>query len=108
MGVVGAQHGTNGVGGLAVGVAGIIATLMHGVKDAAVDRLQAVPHVRQGTGHDDRHGVIQKRRLDLLLDVPDDHLGTAARYHHIIFFHLFLRGFLQVKRPVLRTGRWSQ
>jgi len=108
VGVVGAQHGTNGVGGLAVGVAGIVATLMHGVKDAAVDRLQAVPHVRQGTGHDDRHGVIQKGCLDLFLDIPNDHLGTAARYHHIIFFHLFLRGFLQVKRPVLRTGRWSQ
>ena len=61
-----------------------------------------------GMGHDDRHGVIQKGCLDLFLDIPNDHLGTAARYHHIIFFHLFLRGFLQVKRPVLRTGRWSQ
>ena len=45
------------VGGLAVGVAGIIATLMHGVKDAAVDRLQSVPHVGQGPAHDDGHGI---------------------------------------------------
>ena len=69
---------------------------------------RTVTHIRQGAGHDDRHGVIQKGCLDLFLDIPNDHLGTAARYHHIIFFHLFLRGFLQVKRPVSRTGRWSQ
>ena len=53
VGVVGTQHRTNGVGGFAVCMAGVVAALMHGVQDAAVDRLQAVAHIGQGAGHDD-------------------------------------------------------
>jgi len=91
VGVIGAQHGTDGVGRLAVGMAGVVAALMHGIQNTAVDGLQAVAHIGQGAGHDDRHGVVQKCGLDLLFDVADDLFGSAARYHHIIFFHLFLR-----------------
>ena len=53
VGVVRAQHRTNGIGRFAVCMAGVVAALMHGVQDAAVDRLQAVPHIGQGAGHDD-------------------------------------------------------
>ena len=53
VGMVGTQHRTNGVGGFAVCMAGVVAALMHGVQDAAVDRLQAVSHIGQGAGHDD-------------------------------------------------------
>ena len=53
VGVVGAQHRTNGVGRFAVCMAGVVAALVHGVQDAAVDRLQAVAHIGQGAGHDD-------------------------------------------------------
>ena len=91
VGVVGAQHRTDGIRRLAVGMAGVVAALVHGVQNAAVDRLQTVAHIGQRTGHDDRHGVVQERRLDLFLDVADDLFGTAARYHHKIFFHFFLR-----------------
>ncbi len=69
VGVVRAQHRTDGIRRLAVGMAGVVAALVHGVQNAAVDRLQTVAHIGQGTGHDDRHGVVQKRRLDLFLDV---------------------------------------
>ena len=89
--MVRAQHRTNGVGGFAVGMAGVVAALMHGVQNAAVDGFQAVAHVGQSAGHDDRHGVVQKCGLDLLFDIADDLFGSAARYHHIIFFHCFLR-----------------
>ncbi len=91
MRVVRAQHRTNGIGRLAVCMAGVIAALMHGIQNTAVDRLQTVAHIRQRTGYDDRHGVIQKCGLDLLFDIADDLFGTSPRYHHIIFFHLFLR-----------------
>ena len=91
VGVVRAQHCTDGIGRFAVCMAGVVAALMHGVQNAAVDGLQAVPHIGQGAGHDDRHGIIQESRLDLLFDIADDLFRSAARYHHIIFFHLFLR-----------------
>ena len=91
VGMVGAQHRTNGVGGFAVGMAGVVAALVHGVQNAAVNRLQTVAHIGQGAGHDDRHGVVQECGLDLLFHIADDLFGSAARYHHIIFFHCFLR-----------------
>ena len=87
VGVVGAQHRADRVGRLAVGVAGVVAPLVHGEQDPPVDRLQAVPDVGQGAGDDDRHRIIQKGGLDLLLDVPDDLFGPGAGYHDVIFFH---------------------
>ena len=59
VGVVGAQHRTHRVGRLAVRVLRVVAALVHGVQDAPVHRLQAVPHVGQRPRHDHRHGVIQ-------------------------------------------------
>ena len=53
VGVVRAQHRTDGIRRLAVGMAGVVAAFVHGVEDAAVDGLQAVTHIRQGAGHDD-------------------------------------------------------
>ena len=85
VGVVAAQHRTHGVGALAVGVLGVVAPLVHGVEDAPVHRLQAVPHVGQGAGDDDGHGVIKKGALDLVLHVPHDELGAGAGDHHKIF-----------------------
>ena len=96
VGVIAAQHGADGVGGLFVGVLGVIVALVHGVQDAPVHGFQAVAHVGQRAGDDDRHGVIQKRGLDLLLDVAHNDLGTGPRHHHDIFFHLcttFCLGF---------------
>ena len=85
VGVVAAQHGAHGVGALAVGVLGVVAPLVHGVKDTPVHRFQAVPHVGQGAGDDDGHGVIKKGALDLVLHVPHDELGAGAGDHHKIF-----------------------
>ena len=53
VGMVRTQHRTDGVRRLAVGMAGVVAALVHGVEDAAVDGLQTVTHIRQGAGHDD-------------------------------------------------------
>jgi hypothetical protein len=56
----------------------------HGVEDATVHRLEAVAHIGQGAGHNDRHGVLQEGALHLLLDfdgldVPLDRALAVAR-----------------------------
>ena len=92
MGVVGTQHRTHRIGGFAVRMLGVVAALVHGVQNAAVHRLQAVPHVGQGTADDDGHGVIQKGGFDLLLHIAHNGFCAAAGNHHIIFVHCLLLG----------------
>src|ERR1039458_4169560 len=68
MGVVGPHDVTHDLGALVMGPIGSQALVKHGVQDPAVHRLESVAHVRQRTGDDDRHGVLEKRALHLLLN----------------------------------------
>ena len=61
---------------LLVRAVGRDAGLGHGVEDAAVDRLEAVAHVGQRAGHDDRHRILEEGGLHLLPHV--DGLERAA------------------------------
>ena len=61
--------------------------LVHRVQDAAVYGLQAIAHIRQGTGYDNGHGIIQKCRFDLLLDIAHNDLRARTGHHDNIFFH---------------------
>jgi len=45
------------------------AELVHRVEDAAVHRLEAVAHIRQRAGDDDRHRIRNERFLHLVLKV---------------------------------------
>src|SRR4029077_1674100 len=63
------QHVADHGGALAVWSVGPVAGLEHRPKDPLVDRLQAVTHVRQRAPDDDRHGVVEVRPLDLVLEV---------------------------------------
>ena len=58
VGMVVTQHGAHAGGGLAEGPVGGQIVLIHGVKDPAVDGLQTVPHIGQGTSDDDGHGIL--------------------------------------------------
>ena len=87
VGVVSTQHSTNRIRRLAVRVAGVVASLVHRVQDAAVYGLQAIAHIRQGTGYDNGHGIIQKCRFDLLLDIAHNDLRARTGHHDNIFFH---------------------
>ena len=55
---------------------------MHAIQQPPVDRLEAVTHVGQGSGHDDRHGVVQEGSLHLVLDLdgldPDQGAATVT------------------------------
>ena len=43
--------------------------IVHRIKNSSVHGLQAVSHVRQGTGNDDAHGILDKGLLYLLFHV---------------------------------------
>ena len=51
------------------GRSGRAPSVVHAPEDAAVHRLEAVAHVGQGAGDDDRHGVVEEGALHLLLDL---------------------------------------
>ena len=80
VGMVSAQHIAHTGSRLLEGTVRGKVVLIHGVENAAVDGLQAVPHIGQGAAHDDGHGVLNVRLLhfrhqgrlhDVLLGIPD-------------------------------------
>ena len=83
MGMVPAQHSSHGVRTFAVRLVGGQVVLVHGIQDAAMHGLQPVPHIRQGTGHDDRHGVIQKAFAHFLFQHHvDDFVFAGGLFVH--------------------------
>ncbi len=60
-----AHHVADDAGRLLVRPVPLVPVLVHRVEDAAVDRLQTVPRVRQRTRHDDRHRVAEEGLLHL-------------------------------------------
>ena len=80
VGMVLTQHVTHGTGRFLIGFVRSIAQFHHAVEDTAVYGLQSVSHIWEGTGHDDRHGVVDVRRLHLLFDVNF--------YNSVLFKHL--------------------
>ena len=95
MGVVPAQHVAHAGGGLLKGAVMGQIVLIHGVEDAAVDRLQAVPHVGERTAHNDAHGVLNVGFLHLRhKGRGDDMLFRIADLFRIVtgfFSHNVLR-----------------
>src|SRR5690606_20066167 len=53
--------------------------LVHGEQDASLHRLEAVAHVGQSAVDDDRHGVVDEPRLDLVRDGDRDDLTFVQR-----------------------------
>ena len=66
--VVLAHHLADDARRLAVRAVRVIAALVHGIDDAAVDGFQAVAHVGQRAADDHAHGVIEIRAAHLVLD----------------------------------------
>ena len=71
MRVVLADNFADRPGRLLVRAVGVDAALVHRVEDAAVDRLEAVAHVRQSARGDDRHGVLDEGLLHLATELAD-------------------------------------
>ena len=90
MGMVTTQHITDGGNALTVGLIVGEAVLVHGVENAAVDGLQAIADIGQGTTHDDGHSVLDVGGLHLLykLALHDFLLGIAQRFGIVV--HIFM------------------
>ena len=54
-----------------------------------MNRLEAIPDVRKGTGHNDRHRVVDVRSLHLFLDV-NLHDPVLINGQILIHYSLFL------------------
>ena len=78
VGVVVAHDVADDLGGLGVLLVELEAHLLHTKEDAAVDGLEAVADVGQGSADDDRHGVVEIRAAHLLFHVNGEHEGGAA------------------------------
>ena len=76
--VILADDVADGTGGLHMRTVRRIAGLVHGVQDAAMDRLQAVAHVGQGAADDDAHGILQERRCHFLAEICRTNGGAFA------------------------------
>ena len=63
-----ADHVADDAGGLLVRLAVLVPQLVHGEEDAALDGLEAVPHVGEGAPHDHAHRVIEVALAHLVLD----------------------------------------
>ncbi len=68
VGVVGPHRVARDAGALDERSVGAEPLLLHVPDDPAVDRLEPVAHVGQGTRHDDRHRVVEERVLHLVLE----------------------------------------
>ena len=65
---------------LLVGLVPVVAQFVHGEQDPAMDRLEAVAHVRQRPAHDHAHGVIQVGLTHLVFQVDGDDFFGEIRH----------------------------
>ncbi len=76
VGVVLSEHFPDHRGCLFEGPVVVHAEFVESEKNAAVNRLEAVAHIRKGTRHDHAHGVIEVRDFHLIFDkTVDDFFG---------------------------------
>ena len=70
------------------------AILIHGIKNAAMNRFQAVPHIRQSAADDNRHCVFNIAFLHFLNELRfNNHLvreGNVLRFIIFLFRHSFV------------------
>ena len=76
-----AKHLTDDAGGFAIGAVHADAHIVHGVQDAALDRLEAIACIRQGACHDHAHGVIEVGLLHFLVNI---YFAYQAEFHGIL------------------------
>ena len=77
VGVVLTHAVADGARGLHMRLVRRVTAFVHSVENAAVHRFQAVAHIRQRAGHDNRHGVFKERRAHLLREVRGRHLADV-------------------------------
>ena len=94
VGVIGSQHGADGVGALVIGLRRFQTSLVHGVENSSVNGLQAVAHIGKGARDDDAHGIIQKTLPHFILQVN----VYDSAFIHLLFVTHGLTSYLLVIR----------
>ena len=69
MRVIFTDYVTDHTGRFLVGLVPVVPQLVHSKQNAAVNRFQAITHIRQSSSYDHAHGVIQIGTLELFFDV---------------------------------------
>jgi len=83
------QHFADDSGGFFIRGVGAVAQVQHRVEDAAVHRLQAVAHIRQGARDNDAHGVIQIGGAHLVVDIHMLQISGVVILRHFGEFGFF-------------------
>src|SRR5690606_24117169 len=78
------HHVTDHPGALDVPALGPVTAVVHRVQDLAVNRLEAVPYVRQRPTHDHAHGVVEIRALHLDLEADRHDTATARAGDNLV------------------------
>src|SRR5579872_6686680 len=73
-----AQDVADDAGAFSGGAVGLEAHLLHGVENAAVDRLESVADIGQGAADDDRHGIVEIRLAHLVFNVDGLNVQSAG------------------------------
>ena len=89
MGMIPPEHRADRIGALAVRLIRGQVILVHGVEDAAMNRLESVTDIRQGAGHNDRHGIFQETLFHFLFQVDRFCFHQLCR----LFFHFSSMSF---------------
>ena len=82
---------------------------MEGIEDAAVHRLETVPHIRQGAAHYNGHGIVYIACLHLLhqLRLGNDLIGEEYVFRFVISLmcHIYsFYGSLSKEAQLVRTN----
>ena len=89
-------------GGFFVGCVGTNAHVLHGIENAPVDGLEAIAYVRDGTGDDDAHGIVEVSCAHFIVDA--NRLKVAGVAYDGFFsgnFRLFSHVFLSFNAAIL-------
>ena len=84
MRVVFTHHISDDAGGFFGRFAGVQSQFEHTVKDAAVDGFEAVPHIGQSAGDDDRHRIVEVAVLHFIDYVVGDDSFAEFYGHRIL------------------------
>ena len=90
------DHVTDDAGGFDVFLVRRMSLLVHRIQDAAMHGLQPVARVRQRTGHDHAHGVIEVGALHLVEDGNGTNIGRLRRLAGLVIFRIRQRGIRSV------------
>ena len=88
---------------LLVGLAGTHTGFLHGVEDTAVYRLQAVPHIWQGTRHDNAHRIVDVAVLHLVFQINGDNFSLFKLHNLTSKSYLSLKIYTELYAKILAS-----